>query len=45
MSEHASHGTAEVHEGSSWIEKWWPLFLILFGIAFVLFLDTFPQTY
>lgn len=45
MEEHASHGSAEIHEGSSWLENWWWLLLILFGIGCVIFLDTFPQAY
>jgi hypothetical protein len=28
------------HE-SHWFERWWPLFLVAFGISFVLFLACF----
>ncbi len=37
-----SEAAHELEQGS-WLDKWWPLFLILFGISFVLFLATFPQ--
>jgi hypothetical protein len=29
------------HESESWLERWWPLFLILFGVTCVLFLACF----
>jgi len=29
----------------SWIDTWWPLLLIAFGVTFVLFLANFPQSY
>ena len=29
------------HEKASWFDTWWPLFLVAFGITFVLFLATF----
>ncbi|HEY4356492.1 MAG TPA: hypothetical protein VGN16_12140 [Acidobacteriaceae bacterium] len=38
------HGSAELQE-ATWLEAWWPLFLILFGIGCVIFLDVFPQSY
>ena len=30
---------------TDWLDLWWPAFLILFGISFVLFLACFPQNY
>ena len=29
------------HQSESWFERWWPLFLVAFGISFVLFLACF----
>jgi len=29
------------HESQHWFERWWPLFLVGFGISFVLFLACF----
>ena len=29
------------HESQSWFDTWWPLFLVLFGVSFVLFLACF----
>ena len=28
-------------ESVSWIDRWWPLLVILFGLIFVAFLTTF----
>jgi hypothetical protein len=28
----------------SWVDRWWPLLVILFGILFVTILDTFAPT-
>ena len=33
------------HNSSHWMDTWWPLFLILFGIAFVTFLVSFHPFY
>ncbi len=30
-----------LHERASWVDKWWPLLLILFGVVFVSVLVTF----
>ena len=32
------------HQSASWIDTWWPLFLILFGISFVTLLISFAPT-
>jgi len=32
------------HESQSWFERWWPLFLVLFGVSFVLLLACFKPT-
>jgi hypothetical protein len=29
------------HESLSWVENWWPFFLILFGLLFVTLLVSF----
>ncbi len=29
------------HKSEAWIDRWWPLFVILFGVVFVLILDNF----
>jgi len=29
---------------SSWVDRWWPLLVILFGISFVSFLISFKPT-
>jgi steroid 5-alpha reductase family enzyme len=31
-------------ESMSWVDRWWPLLVILFGILFVTILDTFAPT-
>lgn len=28
-------------EKDSWLERWWPLFVILYGVVFVLIIDNF----
>ena len=33
------------HETESWLDKWWPLLLILFGVSCVLFLALFHPSY
>jgi len=33
------------HNSEPWIDTWWPLLLILFGIAFVTFLVSFHPSY
>ena len=33
------------HNSSHWMDTWWPLFLILFGIAFVTWLVSFHPFY
>lgn len=29
----------------SWLDRWWPAFLILFGVIFVAILATFKPSY
>jgi hypothetical protein len=29
------------HDSEPWIDRWWPLFLIAFGLLFVTLLTTF----
>ena len=29
------------HEKESWLERWWPLFVILYAVGFALLLDLF----
>jgi steroid 5-alpha reductase family enzyme len=29
------------HEKGSWVDRWWPLLLILFGVTFVTILVSF----
>lgn len=49
MSNHADYSSDATSEAlgwfsdTNWLDKWWPAFLILFGISFVLFLACFPQ--
>ena len=32
-------------ESTHWLDRWWPLLLILFGVLFVTILVTFSPTY
>ncbi len=32
------------HEKPFWLDTWWPLFVILFGVIFVLFIVLFHPT-
>jgi hypothetical protein len=32
------------NESLSWLDRWWPLLLILFGVLFVSVLTTFSPT-
>lgn len=32
-------------ENGFWLDNWWPLFVILFGVAFVSFLVSFSPTW
>jgi hypothetical protein len=32
------------HESEPWLDRWWPLLLILFGLLFVTVLTTFHPT-
>jgi hypothetical protein len=32
------------NESVFWVDRWWPLLVILFGIAFVTFLISFKPT-
>jgi len=29
------------HNTTHWLDTWWPLLLILFGLTFITFIDTF----
>ena len=33
------------HDSRHWLDTWWPLFLILFGVTFVSFLISFHPWY
>jgi hypothetical protein len=32
------------HERGFWLDRWWPLFVILFGVTFVSILVSFKPT-
>jgi hypothetical protein len=33
------------HKSEAWIERWWPAFVIVFGVLFVYIIDNFaPKT-
>ena len=34
----------EVHETESWLDRWWPLLLITFGLIFTTILVSFHPT-
>jgi hypothetical protein len=33
------------NETGFWMDTWWPLFVILFGVAFVVFITQFSPTW
>jgi hypothetical protein len=36
-----SHDSHDSHNDEPWLDTWWPLFLIIYGLLFVILLTTF----
>ena len=34
-SPHESHKAHKLHGSNNWIDTWWPLLLIIFGLTFI----------